>query len=75
MGNLRDHLRKILDLLGPGLQLELDKAAFPTFFGGEIGVDSAEVEAARFADANDCCFVSDGKTAKFSRAYYAGASL
>ena len=73
MANSLNQLRKVVDLVGPGLWLELDKAAFPAVFGGEIGNESAEVEAARFAGANGCCFVSDGKTAKFGRAYYASA--
>ena len=47
----------------------MDKAAFPTFFGGDIGRESAKVEAARFAKDNRCCFISDGQTAKFGRAY------
>ena len=69
MEHPRDHIRNILDLLGPGLWLEMDKAAFPTFFGGDIGRESAKVEAARFAKDNRCCFISDGQTAKFGRAY------
>lgn len=64
-----DHLREILERLGPGLSLQLDKAAFPRFFGGDIGRESAEVEAARFAKANGCTFVSDGEVTTFGRAY------
>ena len=64
-----DHLKKILDLLGPGIFLELDHAAFPRFFSGDIGRESAEVEASRFAKENKCFFSSDGHRAKFGRAY------
>ena len=64
-----DRLAQILDLLGPGLSLELNASIFPIFFDGDIGKESSEIEARRFAEKNNCCFVSDGKTAKFGRAY------
>lgn len=64
-----EHLKRILELLGPNLFLEMDAAAFPRFFGGEIGRESAEIEAMKLADENDCSFRSDGKTARFGRAY------
>lgn len=66
-----DHLREILERLGPGLFLQLDRAAFPRFFDGDIGRESAEIEASQFAKANGCVFSSDGKVATFGRAYVA----
>ena len=65
----RVHLQKILDLLTGGLWLEMDQGVFPYYFGGDIGRESAEVEAKRFAESQGCCFLSDGKTVKFGRAY------
>lgn len=62
-------LEQILDLLGPGLFLQMDKAAFPQFFGGEIGRETAEVRADRFAREHHCSFASDGDVAIFGRAY------
>lgn len=64
-----NHLQKILDLLGPGLFLEIDKSAFPRLFGGDIGTEAAEIEARRFAERSECFFSSDGSVAKFGRAY------
>lgn len=72
VGNMEqtlEHLQKILDLLGPGLLLEMDKAAFSRSFGGDIGRDLAEIEAKRFAERLECCFFSDGETVRFGRAY------
>ena len=69
-----NHLQKILDLLGPGLFLEIDKAALPKFFGGDIGREAAEIEARRFAERSECFFSSDGNTAKFGRAYVKDAA-
>ena len=62
-------LQKILDLLGPGIFLEMDKAAFPIFFDGNIGLETAEIEAKRFAMSRGCCFFSNGEKVTFSRAY------
>ena len=64
-----DRLQKLLDLLGPGLFLEMDKAAFSIFFDGNIGLKTAEIEAKRFAMSRGCCFFSNGDKVKFGRAY------
>lgn len=64
-----DRLKKILDLLGPGLWLELDQAAFPTFFDGDLGNKSAEASAKKFSELHGCSVVINSKSARFSRAY------
>ena len=53
-----DRLKKILDLLGPGLWLELDQAAFPTFFDGDLGKKPAEASAKKFANCMDAPLLS-----------------
>lgn len=64
-----DRLKKILDLLGPGLWLELDQAAFSIFFGGELGNEIAEVPAQKLAELHGCAVALGPKSARFSRAY------
>ena len=69
MENPLSHLAHILDLLGPGLFLVVDKSAFPRFFDGDIGRESAVIEANAFAKQHGCQFFSDGHSVKFGRAY------
>ena len=62
----------MLDLLGPGISLELDQSAFPIFFAGDLGRESAEVEAERLAKEHHCTFMSTGISGHFRRAYAKG---
>ena len=64
-----NRLKKILDLLGPGLFLEVDTAAFHTYFGDGIGREAAELDAAKFAAESNCSFSSHGTMGRFSRAH------
>ena len=65
-----DHLQKILDLLGPGLWLELDQDAFSRYFGGDLSRKTAEVEAQRLAKRNHCTIKISGTHVRIGRAYF-----
>jgi hypothetical protein len=64
-----DRIEQILTLLGPGLFLQMDHAAFPAFFGGDIRRETAEVQAQHFAKSHGCKFFREGQVATFGMAY------
>ena len=65
----QERLERLLHLLGPGLWLHIDEAAFSSFFGGEIGNATAEQSAREFAEKRACIVVFEKRHAVFGRAY------
>ena len=71
-----DHLRAIVDLLGPNMWLQLDVVSFPRFFQISIDPDrdpTQAIEAGQaFAEQQGCVFLFDPETrvVTFGRAYF-----
>jgi hypothetical protein len=81
MAGNRARLAKIIDLLGPGMWLELDHNIFPMFFGYQL--DGSEKdrepgigEARAFASALGAAFLPDRtkNTVRMGRAYFRDAN-
>jgi hypothetical protein len=65
------NLQGILDRLGPGAWLAVDRTWMWCLFR-EGGVEAAR----RFAESSDCCFVDDGGgVGRFGRAYFKDAGV
>ena len=68
-GQALDVLEGLLNRLGPGISLVLDQAAFPQFFGSDIGSEKAEAAAQIFASKLGCRVQIEDAEARFGRAY------
>jgi hypothetical protein len=77
MADSRSHLRKIVDLLGPGMWLELDRVAFAYFFGIQLD-NSVDERNQAFAAAQEwaseqravCIPDETDLRVRFGRAYF-----